>query len=79
MPRDEDEAGHLVVLAILMDLGVKMAPLGAAWQRIPSEKHEQVRNLLFNPKDLLPKDLHHYASEGSLTTPLCTEGGTGLC
>ena len=69
-----DESGHLVVLAILMDLGVETAPLGAIWERIPTEKHGEMRDLLFNPQDLLPKDLHHYAYDGSLTTPPCTEG-----
>ncbi|KXK01278.1 MAG: Carbonic anhydrase [Nitrospirae bacterium] len=69
-----DESGHLVVLAILMELGTETAPLADVWERIPSGKQEEVRDLLFNPQDLLPKDLHHYAYDGSLTTPPCTEG-----
>jgi carbonic anhydrase len=69
-----DETGHLVVLAVLMDLGMESAPMSAVWERIPSGKQEAVRDLLFNPQDLLPKDLHHYAYDGSLTTPPCTEG-----
>jgi carbonic anhydrase len=69
-----DETGHLVVLAVLMDLGLETAPLGTVWDRIPSGKQEAVRDLLFNPQDLLPKDLHHYAYDGSLMTPPCTEG-----
>ena len=48
--------------------------MSAVWERIPSGKQESVRDLLFNPLDLLPKDLHHYAYDGSLTTPPCTEG-----
>ncbi|HAN47444.1 MAG TPA: hypothetical protein DCQ20_00975 [Nitrospira sp.] len=69
-----DETGHLVVLAVLMDLGNESASLSAVWDRIPSEKQDEVRDLLINPQDLLPKDLHHYAYDGSLTTPPCTEG-----
>lgn len=69
-----DETGHLVVLAVLMDLGVESASLATVWDRIPSGKQEDVRDLLLNPQDLLPKDLHHYAYDGSLTTPPCTEG-----
>lgn len=69
-----DETGHLVVLAVLMDLGNESASLSAVWDRIPSEKQDVVRDLLIDPQDLLPKDLHHYAYDGSLTTPPCTEG-----
>ncbi|MBI4001597.1 MAG: carbonic anhydrase family protein [Nitrospira defluvii] len=69
-----DAAGHLVVLAVLMDLGVESASLSAVWDRIPSGKQDDVRDLLLNPQELLPKDLHHYAYDGSLTTPPCTEG-----
>ncbi|MEK6803491.1 MAG: carbonic anhydrase family protein [Nitrospirota bacterium] len=69
-----DASGHLVVLAVLMDLGNESASLSAVWDRIPSEKQDEVRDLLINPQDLLPKDLHHYAYDGSLTTPPCTEG-----
>lgn len=69
-----DETGHLVVVAVLMDLGTESASMSAVWERIPSGKQEAVRDLLFNPQDLLPKNLHHYAYDGSLTTPPCTEG-----
>ncbi len=69
-----DETGHLVVLAVLMDLGTESTSMSAVWERIPSGKQEAVRDLLLNPQDLLPTDLHHYAYDGSLTTPPCTEG-----
>ena len=69
-----DAEGHLVVLAVLMDLGVESASLAAVWDRIPSGKQDDVRDLLVNAQELLPKDLHHYAYDGSLTTPPCTEG-----
>ncbi len=44
-----DETGHLVVLAVLMDLGTESASLSAVWDRIPSEKQEEARGLLINP------------------------------
>lgn len=69
-----DESGHLLVLAVLMDLGTESTSLASVWERIPSGKQEEVRDLLINPQDLLPRDLHHYAYDGSLTTPPCTEG-----
>ena len=68
-----DETGHLVVLAVLMDVGVETASLAAVWDRISSDKQDGGRGLLVNPQELLPNDMHHYAYDGSLTTPPCTE------
>ncbi|HMU55697.1 MAG TPA: carbonic anhydrase family protein [Nitrospira sp.] len=69
-----DQTGHLVVVAVLMEQGAEIPSLTQIWDRIPSDKQDQVRELLFNAQDLLPRNLHHYAYDGSLTTPPCTEG-----
>ncbi|BCA56950.1 carbonic anhydrase [Nitrospira sp. KM1] len=69
-----DQAGHLVVVAVLMEQGPEIPSLAQVWDRIPSSKQDQVRDLFFNAQDLLPRNLHHYAYDGSLTTPPCTEG-----
>jgi len=69
-----DQTGHLVVVAVLMELGAETPSMAQIWEQIPSDKQEQVREILFNAQDLLPRNLHHYAYDGSLTTPPCTEG-----
>lgn len=69
-----DKTGHLVVVAVLMEQGPESPSLTQVWDRIPSDKPDQIREVLINAQDLLPGNLHHYAYDGSLTTPPCSEG-----
>jgi carbonic anhydrase len=69
-----DRSGHLVVVAVLMDHGSETPNFAAVWEQIPAALQAEAREILFNAQDLLPDNLHHYAYDGSLTTPPCTEG-----
>lgn len=70
----QSRAGVRAVVAVLIDPGVAntaFEPVLAAMHTAPGQP-EADENV--NPRDLLPSDLAHYAYEGSLTMPPCTEG-----
>jgi carbonic anhydrase len=73
-----DAAGHLAVVAVLLQTGDANGFLGTVWQNIPKEQKKplEVPGVVLNVKELLPADHGYYTFTGSLTTPPCTEGVT---
>jgi len=70
-----DKNGNLAVVAVMFAEGKENPLLAKLWQSIPAKKGEQ--NALpagLNVKALLPTLHSHYAFNGSLTTPPCSEG-----
>ncbi len=69
------KGGTAVVSAILIEgaSNPEIEKLWHAWPNIKSAEME-IANETFNPMVLLPRKTTHYAYQGSLTTPPCTEG-----
>ncbi len=69
--------GKLAVIGVLMrESAVQNRTLWAIWKNMPTKEGPEVEvpSVSINPATLLPESLAHYAYEGSLTTPPCTEG-----
>lgn len=69
--------GKLAVIGVLMrESAVQNRALWAIWKNMPAKEGPEVEvpSVSINPANLLPESLAHYAYEGSLTTPPCTEG-----
>ena len=66
--------GELAVLGVLIDEGESNAALQQVLDAMPSEPGRVERDEPIDPRGFLPGSLEHYAYEGSLTTPPCTEG-----
>ena len=66
-----DEKGRLAVVALMVRIGGK-----GLIDRLPkpTEVNAMTSAGTVNPADLLPSDKKHYAFQGSLTTPPCSEG-----
>jgi len=73
-----NEAGRVVVVAVLLQTGDASAFIGTIWKHIPEEKEQpvDVPDVVLSVKDLLPADRGYYTFAGSLTTPPCSEGVT---
>jgi carbonic anhydrase len=73
-----DAAGHIAVVAVLLQTGDANGFIGTVWQNIPKEEEKplEVPGVVLNVKDLLPADHGYYTFAGSLTTPPCSEGVT---
>jgi carbonic anhydrase len=71
----QDVAGHLAVIAVLLERGSAQPAVQAVWNNLPLEKGEELQaDVPLDPADLLPADRRYYTYMGSLTTPPCTEG-----
>jgi carbonic anhydrase len=69
--------GKLAVIGVLMrESAAQNRALWAIWKNMPAKAGPEVTvtSVSINPANLLPESLAHYAYEGSLTTPPCTEG-----
>ena len=69
--------GKLAVIGVLMrESAVQNRALWAIWKNMPAQAGPEVmvNSVSINPANLLPESMAHYAYEGSLTTPPCTEG-----
>ena len=71
----QDSNGHVVMVAVLMELGAENMAMATFWDQLPSTVGKLlVTDVKFNPQYLIPKAKHYFSYEGSLTTPPCTEG-----
>lgn len=71
----KDEAGKLLVIAVLIEDGMQHAGIQTVWNNLPLEKYEpMVPVIQFDPSLMLPQRREYYTFMGSLTTPPCTEG-----
>lgn len=70
-----DEAGHLAVVAVLMERGEEHPVIQAFWNSLPLETNSELATAAsVDMSKLLPEMRDYYAYMGSLTTPPCTEG-----
>ncbi|MEI6601334.1 MAG: carbonic anhydrase family protein [Bacteroidota bacterium] len=68
--------GKLAVLGVLLKEGNENPGIKTLWSYAPATEGPEVApdEVVFNPGNLLPKELQYFSYEGSLTTPPCTEG-----
>jgi carbonic anhydrase len=69
--------GKVVVLAVMMrESAAQNRALWSIWKNMPTKAGPEVTvsSVSVNPTNLLPESMAHYAYEGSLTAPPCTEG-----
>ncbi len=71
----KNDAGELVVLGVLIKAGNENPGIKTLWTHAPAKEGPPVSpsGVVFNPANLLPRELDYYSYEGSLTTPPCTE------
>ena len=67
--------GELAVLAVMLREGNENAGIKTLWTHAPKNAGSEVvpDGVMFNPANLLPKELDFFHYDGSLTTPPCTE------
>jgi carbonic anhydrase len=73
-----DAAGHLGVVAVLLEGGKEQPLLRTVWNDLPKEKEkeEAPQGVEIDAANILPADHGYYTFEGSLTTPPCSENVT---
>jgi carbonic anhydrase len=72
----KSKAGKLAVIGVLLKEGKDNDAINVLWDNAPAKEGPEVKldKISFDPGKLIPSALTHYAYEGSLTTPPCTEG-----
>jgi carbonic anhydrase len=70
--RDRD--GNLAVVGVVFEAGGKNSALSQLFLHLPKAAGEEKQVARFNPAELIPSIHTHYAYQGSLTTPPCSEG-----
>ncbi|NBX53752.1 MAG: hypothetical protein EBT70_01550 [Betaproteobacteria bacterium] len=72
----KSKAGKLAVIGVLLKEGKDNEAINVLWDNIPAKEGPEVKldKISFDPGKLIPAALTHYAYEGSLTTPPCSEG-----
>jgi len=70
-----DKAGHLAVVAVLLQRGQNNSLIDELWKELPRQKEQEERwdNVQIDASHLLPSDRSYYTFSGSLTTPPCSE------
>jgi len=67
-------SGQLVAVVALFRIGAEHPALAALWPRLPGRGAAPELAVAVRPADWLPAETGHYAYDGSLTAPPCTEG-----
>ncbi|NBS09334.1 MAG: hypothetical protein EBT49_07880 [Betaproteobacteria bacterium] len=72
----KSKAGKLAVIGVLLKEGKDNEAINVLWDNAPGKEGPEVKldKITFDPGKLIPSALAHYAYEGSLTTPPCSEG-----
>jgi len=67
--------GELAVLAVMLREGNENPGIKTLWTHAPKAAGPEVipDGVMFNPSNLLPKEMDFFHYDGSLTTPPCTE------
>jgi carbonic anhydrase len=67
--------GELAVLAVMLREGNENPGIKTLWTHAPKAEGPEVipDGVMFNPSNLLPKEMDFFHYDGSLTTPPCTE------
>jgi len=69
----KNAAGHLAVIALLIEQGKENTALKNVFLNLPTEESTNDLADEINVADILPTSLKYYAFNGSLTTPPCSE------
>jgi carbonic anhydrase len=71
----KNASGELAVLGVLLQMGNENPIIKTLWDHAPKEEgpEQQPDGVMFNPANLLPREMDFYHYDGSLTTPPCTE------
>ena len=70
-----DAEGHLVVIAVLFELGNANSLIETLWENIPAVKEKpHDSSISIQAQDLIPSERSYFTYAGSLTTPPCSEG-----
>jgi carbonic anhydrase len=71
----KNDAGELIVMGVLVKVGNENPGIKTLWAHAPAKEGPAVspEGVVFNPANLLPREMDYFTYEGSLTTPPCTE------
>jgi len=71
----KNATGQLAVIGVLLKEGNENPGIKTLWANLPSKEGEELapEKVMFNPSNLMPREMDFYTYEGSLTTPPCTE------
>ncbi len=71
----QDETGHILVIAVMMEVGPEHPILKTIWKWLPDQIEKETSvPMTSNLREILPASTEHFSYAGSLTTPPCSEG-----
>ena len=71
----QDETGHILVIAVMMETGPGHPLLKNIWNWLPDQVGKEASvPIRASQREILPASTELYSYSGSLTTPPCSEG-----